>query len=164
MGGQRPLVRVCRCIELRQLRQRACSGIEPFLHGKHRLSRHDHVGRRTSLPECRQQRRGDRLARGSDEASEGDWAWVTGPETGQAFTYTNWAPGEPNNVTSTGEQYLLGWWSGDQWNDIYNGYASYGIVVEYNASVSPVPLPAALPLMFGALGALGLFARRRKAA
>jgi len=33
---------------------------------------------------------------GTDEALEGDWQWVTG----ERWDYTNWAPGEPNNVVS----------------------------------------------------------------
>lgn len=98
---------------------------------------------------------------GSDAGSEGTWTWVTGPEAGEAFAYTNWAGGEPNDYGSTGEDALLGWWHGDQWNDIYDGYSSYAYVVEY--SPAAVPVPAAGILLVGALGALGAL-RRRKAA
>ena len=37
---------------------------------------------------------------GTDEALEGDWQWVTG----ERWDYTNWAPGEPNNVVSYHEE------------------------------------------------------------
>ena len=35
---------------------------------------------------------------GSDMAVEGEWRWVTGPETGELFSYTNWADGEPTGL------------------------------------------------------------------
>ncbi len=56
----------------------------------------------------------------SDEVTEGDWKWVTGPENGQSFwsggvngsrvndSYTNWDDGrigEPNDSGATGEDY-----------------------------------------------------------
>ena len=34
---------------------------------------------------------------GTDEGSEGNWRWATGPENGTKISYSNWAPGEPNN-------------------------------------------------------------------
>jgi hypothetical protein len=101
---------------------------------------------------------------GSDAATEGDWRWVTGPEAGTAFVYSNWAAGEPNDFS--GEDGLLGWWTGDTWNDIYDGFSEFGIVVEYS-EITPtpeVPLPAALPLLLGAVGATGFLARRRRSA
>jgi Lectin C-type domain len=98
---------------------------------------------------------------GSDAADEGNWTWRSGPENGSLFTYTNWADFEPNNCCN-GEHGLLGWWSGDRWNDIYDGYSSFGIVVEYNGASSDVPLPAGLPLLIGALGVLGIVSRSRK--
>ncbi len=95
---------------------------------------------------------------GTDLNTEGTWEWATG----EAFSYTNWAPGEPNDFGGN-EDYVFGWWVGDQWNDVGNGYqASY--VVEYDAAVSAVPLPAGLPLVLGGLGILGFAARRRKKA
>ena len=50
---------------------------------------------------------------GNDVASEGSWVW----DSGEAWTYSNWAPGEPNNVGSQGEDYLQ-LLSGGTWNDI----------------------------------------------
>jgi hypothetical protein len=95
---------------------------------------------------------------GSDAAVEGNWEWVTGPGAPLAFGYSNWASFEPNNLGGF-ENGLLGWWSGDNWNDIYDGYSSYAYVVEYEPS--PVPLPASVLMLGLGLGGLGLMARRR---
>jgi hypothetical protein len=56
----------------------------------------------------------------SDAAQEGVWAWVTG----EPFSYTNWAPSEPNNLdTETYLAYFTGpppgpEWLPGQWNDV----------------------------------------------
>lgn len=97
---------------------------------------------------------------GSDAGSQNNWTWRTGPEAGQAFTYTNWAPGEPNNFAGILEDHVVGGWGNRQWNDIPGGN-TYAYVVEYTPA--PVPLPAGFGLMLTGLGALA-FARRRKPA
>ena len=88
---------------------------------------------------------------GSDEATEGVWKWVTGPETGMTFwnglddgaapagIYSNWNNSEPNNsgdedyahITDLSETTIPG-----SWNDLPNPsgggpYQSTGFVVEY---------------------------------
>ena len=96
---------------------------------------------------------------GNDIASEGTWEWITG----ESFSYSNWAGGEPNNYF--GEDHLLGWWSGNKWNDCdgtCNGVQKF--VVEFDAAPSQVPVPATLPLALGAFGLAGFIARRRKSA
>lgn len=95
----------------------------------------------------------------SDEAVEGDWRWMTGPEAGTLFwqglangteiTYANWNGGEPNDWPSGNsnpgtENYahiaaasvIRGGAPIGAWNDLPNGggggaYASQGYVVEY---------------------------------
>ena len=88
---------------------------------------------------------------GSDEATEGVWKWVTGPETGMTFwnglddgsapagVYSNWNSDEPNN--SGDEDYahitdLSVTSTPGSWNDLPNPsgggpYQSTGFVVEY---------------------------------
>jgi len=56
----------------------------------------------------------------TDEEKERTWLWVTG----EAWKYTNWGVGEPNNVGSKGEDYLsLGSLSENDllWNDLDEG-------------------------------------------
>jgi len=74
-----------------------------------------------------------------------DWQWVTG----EAWTFTNWAPGEPSNSTWNDEDALaFAFWRADgTWNDAPTEYAYYdkgGYVVEYESA--PVPEPATLTL------------------
>merc|ERR1712048_102651 len=55
---------------------------------------------------------------GSDRETEGQWKW----EDGSSIEYSNWAPGEPNNVNNA-EHYIFMWkmekWN-EQWIDYYN--------------------------------------------
>jgi hypothetical protein len=55
----------------------------------------------------------------SDAAVEGTWTW----SNGDAFGYTNWAGGEPNNwfdeVLGTENCGQLGWFGGGLWNDYW---------------------------------------------
>ncbi|MBD2463503.1 Ig-like domain-containing protein [Oscillatoria sp. FACHB-1407] len=77
----------------------------------------------------------------SDADVEGLWQWATGPEAGTPFwqglsngssingAYSNWAPGEPNNV---GDEDYAQFLSGGQWNDLPGGNFSLpGYIVEY---------------------------------
>lgn len=78
------------------------------------------------------------------------WAWVTG----ETWSYTNWAAGEPNDQGSPSE-WVLEMWSNRLWNDVPNagsGYAEWAYVVEV------VPAPSAAIVML--LG-LRTTARRR---
>ena len=98
----------------------------------------------------------------SDRDVEGDFKWIGGPEDGDAIGYSNWSGGEPNNLG--GEDYAVGWWNDSLaglWNDVGGGsFKAY--LVEYNDAVSPVPIPASLPLMLAAFG--GLYGLRRTVA
>jgi len=55
----------------------------------------------------------------------GNWAWVTG----EPWSFTNWAPGEPNN--SGGEDCNQWWTAAGQWNDISCTRVEAGYVIEY---------------------------------
>lgn len=88
---------------------------------------------------------------GSDEAVEGDWKWVTGPEAGTLFwrglsngtringEYSFWSSGEPNNVGG-GEDFAHINQNPDKeqksWNDLPNTagggyYQAQGFIVEF---------------------------------
>ncbi|MEP1575396.1 lectin-like protein [Roseibium album] len=97
----------------------------------------------------------------TDRNTEGSFEWLDGPEGGNPLTYTNWKPGEPNN--SGGEDYVVAWWEDSatgRWNDIPNNANVRAYLVEY--SVTPVPVPAAFPLLIGGFGLLGYAARRKR--
>ncbi len=89
---------------------------------------------------------------GYAEPAQG-WAWITG----EPFVYTNWHPGEPNDLYD--EDYLqiyggnppgVGHWNDEFGNEVID---KYGYVVEY-----AVPEPATMSLL--ALGGLALLRRR----
>ena len=81
----------------------------------------------------------------SDSAGEGDWKWVTGPETGTSFwtgngngstvngNYANWGTGEPNDSGGDEDcaQFLS---SNGLWNDLNCAGSSLpGYVAEFGA-------------------------------
>jgi hypothetical protein len=66
----------------------------------------------------------------------GNWAWVNG----DAWGYTNWAGGEPNNSGNTEDAahfYGCGGVRNKLWNDITNTITLFGYVIEYDSA--PVP-------------------------
>jgi Lectin C-type domain len=93
----------------------------------------------------------------SDEAVEGEWRWVTGPEAGTQFwqgnftgsvtggSYANWLSGEPNNAgPGNGDDYMLalgsntlpnsvGNWYDEVPTAIVGGFAANGYLVDYGA-------------------------------
>jgi hypothetical protein len=71
---------------------------------------------------------------GHDSVSEGNWQWLSG----EAWSYTNWNGGEPNN--SGGEHRLMMYASGT-WNDANDVYTLPGYIVEWNADPNPPPPP-----------------------
>ncbi len=100
--------------------------------------------------------------------------WAVGPEAGQLFSFSNFGGAEPDdgpsNVYMNIGPAIAGILTG-QWGDAAGGLSggssggggsSLGYFVEYQ--VSPVPLPAALPLMLTGLAGFGALGWRRKRA
>lgn len=100
---------------------------------------------------------------GSDAgAPVNQWTWRNGPESGQAFTFTQWGAGEPNNCCG-GEDYLHINWFG-AWNDIPSNFnGTHGYVVEFSSNflVASTPEPATLGLLGVGFALLGLRRKQR---
>ncbi len=89
---------------------------------------------------------------GSSEPA-GGWQWVTG----EAWSYTTWSPGEPNNTAGLENRlHFLGnnATRNSNWNDAAQSSAIRGFVVEF-----VVPSPGAAALL--GCAALGTLRRRR---
>jgi len=67
----------------------------------------------------------------TDEVNEGVWRWVTG----EAYSYSSWNPGEPNNAGNEDYVQFVG---GGRWNDLPNGY-SLPYVLEFDYIVTFTP-------------------------
>ena len=66
----------------------------------------------------------------SDEITEGTWRWVTG----EAYSYTSWNSGEPNNAGNEDYVQFVG---GGKWNDLPNAVSlPYVLEFEYIVSTS----------------------------
>jgi hypothetical protein len=97
----------------------------------------------------------------SPEAGTGDaldgWTWVTG----EAWSYTNWHIGEPNNISE--EDYLhLGRFFEGTWNDANDGSNSNSYIVEWDSNPA-VPEPGTLILLGSGLAGVALRRRSKKA-
>ncbi len=105
-------------------------------------------------------------AAGTDEVTEGTWLWAAGPEAGLNFwnggpggsspNFAFWNGGEPNN--SGNEDYLVGNWSADLWNDL-PGSSVNTYVVEWSR-LEVVPTPATAALLLAGFGVLAAGRRR----
>lgn len=74
---------------------------------------------------------------GTDADLEGNWVWITG----EPWTYSNWASGEPNNGEPAPPESYLEFYGpaqtglAGQWNDLKNSTTVIdAFVVEYNAN------------------------------
>lgn len=99
----------------------------------------------------------------NDIVSEGTYVWVTG----EAYTYSNFSAGEPNNSGNEDGVHLWGATSGrplGSWNDwqvaANNGG---GFIVEFESSeMTPVPEPTVFSLILLGLAGLRFSSRKRK--
>ncbi len=95
----------------------------------------------------------------NSDSPSANWNWVTGED----WTYTNWADGEPNDgwfLENNGENYLQFWDNSGQWNDNgnTNDLRRAGYIVEYDTTHTPVP--ATLVLLGSGLALLIPMGRR----
>lgn len=88
----------------------------------------------------------------TDEGTEGQWRWASG----ESVRYTNWAPGEPNNLG--GEHWAHFRTPDGRWNDASNVGDYYGLV---ERAVRHVTFPLDAVTAEGAAGYPGLFAAPR---
>ena len=94
----------------------------------------------------------------TDQSDEDDWIWASG----ESVTFTNWAPNEPNNNYSCGENWaIINWNSSGQWNDVglctqeYSGQAivesetaqPQQVHIALNSSAGSVASNEAIPLI-----------------
>jgi uncharacterized repeat protein (TIGR02543 family) len=72
----------------------------------------------------------------TDSAVEGAWAWITG----EPFNYSNWTPGEPNNLNNSDYAAVAGDLGGDlgKWYDFRGVTTRDGYILESGYSTDPL--------------------------
>ncbi len=68
---------------------------------------------------------------GYGKGSIDTWIWITG----EAWSYSDWCPGEPNNAYNGAENYLGTWTGSYQWND-YRPDVELGFICEFGDVVT----------------------------
>lgn len=88
----------------------------------------------------------------------GGWTWVTG----EAFSFSNWNPAEPNNLNGedAGHLWGTGGASGQDWNDLASS-RTLPYVVEYEAAVSTPDGGSTMLCLGGGLLTIASLRRRR---
>jgi hypothetical protein len=74
----------------------------------------------------------------TDQAVEGTFVWTSG----EPVSYTNWAPGEPNNQSGIEDFGLI--LSNGSWNDGTDSGGLFRGIIEFNDNPAAVPEPSSL--------------------
>jgi len=70
----------------------------------------------------------------NDRAQEGQFEWVSG----EAVTYTNWAPGEPNNAQGDQDYGRMNYGSNQQWDDHFTNINLQGLIEIKDGPDTPI--------------------------
>ncbi|MCW5935743.1 MAG: PEP-CTERM sorting domain-containing protein [Fimbriimonadaceae bacterium] len=81
-----------------------------------------------------------------------NWQWVTG----EAWSFSNWNAGEPNDFGGPGQEQYLQVYADGTWNDISNDYPGFNV----GFMVETVPEP--VTILAAALGGAALLTRKRR--
>ncbi len=111
---------------------------------------------------------GDQAWLGARDVGDNTWEWITGEE----MVYTNWAPGEPNNL---GTELTMSMWDVDtdpnkpnqvpgMWNNSLSDQRDWWSIVEWDAQAvpsppvdtEPTPIPEPTTLVLFGFGLIGL--------
>lgn len=93
----------------------------------------------------------------NDITQEALYVWLSG----ESVTYTNWAPGEPNNQSGLGgeeDAAIMNWNPSGQWNDVPVTDSRIGIMER----PIPAPVPEPTTMILLSSGLIGLIGFRRK--
>jgi hypothetical protein len=88
----------------------------------------------------------------NDAADEGVFTWISG----EAVTFTAWAPGQPDNGDGTGEQDYAWMWPSTPrlWDDLWNDSVVFGVV-----EIAPAAVPEPTSLALAGLGLVAIAGR-----
>ncbi len=82
---------------------------------------------------------------GTDAGSQGNWHWVTG----EPWSYTNWAPGQPDNASPRQDQLIFWDQAPGKWDDNglpRNDFPTAQFICEWDQQ-PPTPTAKSVPTM-----------------